>query len=320
MSEADPIAPEVPIPAFDAPPGSPFSWLHDRAVAIRELMLAHGAVLVRGLPIVGPEGLAEARSALGIGIHTPAEAFTHRRDYGDGIVSPISWPDERLLCPFQESSYSTAFPSVVLTACVTPPDHGGQARLADTRRIADHLPAHLVDRVRAEGWTLTRVFHRGFGLSPQEAFSATDSEDLERTLDAAEIEYHWLPNGTLRTTRHRPGVLKHPVTGEECWFNQLSFLNAGSLDPAELAVMTKAFGKNIPMDTFFGDGSPLSEEDLTALQRAYDTVAFGLPWHRGDLLIADNIIMAQGRSSFEGLPEFLLALGDGIELGSVDGT
>ena len=34
-----------------------------------------------------------------------------------------------------------------------------------------------------------------------------------------------------------------------------------------------------------------------------------LPWRRGDLLITDNIIMAQGRSAIEGSPEFLIALG-----------
>ncbi|WP_053691657.1 TauD/TfdA family dioxygenase [Streptomyces sp. WM6372] len=308
---------EGPLPSFCAPTGSPFSWLHDTAETIRDRMLVNGAVLVRGLPLDGPNSLVEARTALGITIHTPVEAFNQRNDFGNGIVSPIGWPDERNICPFQEGSFSRAFPSVVLTACITAPDGDGQAHLSDTRRIAAHLPATLADRIRTDGWTMTRVFHDGFGISWREAFGVADRAELDRLLATAGIESHWLPNGTLRTVRHRPGVIEHPATGDECWFNQISFLNAGSLEPAERAIMTKAFGQDIPMDTFFGDGSPLSEEDLAAIQHAYDSVKIGVPWRSGDLLITDNILTAQGRSSFAGSPEFLLALGEEFSPGSV---
>jgi hypothetical protein len=300
---------EVSIPSFEAPAGAPFSWLRDMTATIRYQLLIHGAVLIHGLPISGPESLAEARDSLGIGSFTPTEAFNHRTDFGNGIIAPISWPLGRHICPLQESSVSKTFPSVVLTACITPPDGDGRAHLSDARRLAGHLPAPLADRVRTGGWTMTRAFHTGFGISWQEAFSVTGRAALEEFFDTEGIESEWLPNGSLNTVRHRPGVINHPVTGEVCWFNQLAFLNAGSLVPAERAFMTGAFGKYLPMNTFFGDGSPLSEEDLIAIDHAYDSVKISVPWHCGDLLISDNIIMAQGRSALEGSPEFLIALG-----------
>ena len=310
MSESVPTLREASVPSLDAPDDDPFSWLRDTAATIREQMLRHGAVLVHHLPLDGPDSLAEARDALGIASHMAAEAFNNRRSFGNGILSPVSWPDDRLICPFQESSFSGTYPSVVLTACITPPEGAGQAHLADARRIAEHLPARLADRIRADGWIMTRAFHEGFGISWRDAFGVSDRADLDKVLEAAGIASEWLPHGTLQTVRHRPGVVDHPVTGEECWFNQISFLNASSLDPTERAIMEKSFGKYLPMNTYFGDESPLSGEELTAIDEAFESVKIGVSWRRGDLLIADNVMTAQGRSAYEGSPGFLIALGE----------
>jgi hypothetical protein len=303
------VSETIPALHFDAPADAPFPWLREMAATVRDQLLVGGAVLLHDLPLDGPDSLAEARAALGIAVHTPAEAFNNRSDFGNGILSPISWPDDRILCPFQESSFSQTFPSVVLTACISPPDGDGRAHLSDARRIADHLPAALAERVRRDGWTLTRAFHQGFGISWQEAFSVADRAELDELLTTAGIESEWLPSGSLLTVRRLPGVRTHPVTGEECWFNQLAFLNVGSLDPTERRIMIRSFGEHLPMNTFFGDGSPLSDEELAAVQQAYDAVRIEVPWQRGDLLITDNLMTAQGRSPYDGPAEFLITLG-----------
>ncbi|MBN6050710.1 TauD/TfdA family dioxygenase, partial [Nonomuraea sp. RK-328] len=279
------------------------------AASILGHLPVHGAVLIRGLPLHGPADLAEARQALGMSAFTPTEAFAPRRDFGNGVFAPIQWPDDRLLCPFQEGAYSTAPPSVVLTACVTPPETGGEAHLADTRLLTDHLPEGLADRVRKDGWTMTRVFHDGFGISWADAFSVADRGELEDLLAKEGIGYQWLPSGSLHTVRRRPGVTRHPVTGEECWFNQLAFLNASSMEQRERAILTEAFGDDLPMNTAFGDGTPLSETDLNTIQHAYDEVTLSVDWQSGDLLVIDNIMTAQGRAPFSGTAEFLIAFG-----------
>lgn len=309
MSQTAPALPGVLVPSFDAPASSPLLWLREMAEAIRGQMLVHGAVLVHGLRVSGTESLAEVRDALDIASHTPTEVFNSRQNFGNGILSPISWPHDRPICPFQESSFSKTFPSTVLTACITPPDGGGQAHLSDARRIAEHLPAQLADRIRKDGWIMTRAFHDGFGISWRDAFSVADHAELDMVLEAEGIKSEWLPDGALHTVRHQRAFIDHPTTGEECWFNQISFLNAGSLDPTERRVLARSFGEHLPMNTYFGDGSPLSDEDLTAIYYAYALAKTDAPWHRGDLLIADNIIMAQGRSAYAGSCEFLIALG-----------
>jgi hypothetical protein len=297
------------VPSFDAPTGSPYSWLRNVAATVHDRLSIHGAVLLRGLSLTEPADLVEARRALDIVPFSLIEDFAPRRDFGSGVVSPIQWPDNRILCPFQEGSFSTESPSTVLTTCMTPPETGGEAHLADTRLISACLPADLAERVRAHGWTLTRVFHDGFGIPWTDAFSVTSRTELADLLAREGIEHQWLPHGPLRTVRRRPAVVEHPVTGEECWFNQLAFLNSASMERRELAVLTDAFGEDIPIDTALGDGTCLSALELSTIQQAYEQVTYVLEWRRGDLLVVDNIMTAQGRAPFTGVPEFLIAFG-----------
>ena len=299
------------IPHLHPPAGTPFGWLADAAPWVKNLLPVHGAVLVHGLPIRRAADLAEARQALGVRPYTTTEVFAHRRNLGDGVLSPIRWPHDRVLCPYQEEAFSTVFPGTVLTACVAPPEHGGQAHLSDARRLTAHLPTGLVARARADGWSMTRVFHDRFGMPWQEAFAVADPDQLSEVLTAEGIEHRWSSEGALRTVRRRPAMITHPVTGEECWFNQIAFLNAGSLEPCERALLVEAFGPDLPVDTAFGDGTPLSEEELAFLHSAYDATTLAIPWAAGDLLITGNILMALGRSP--GAPELLITLGDPMD-------
>lgn len=301
---------ESSVPVMSAPAQSRLSWLQAMATTVRDQVSARGAVLLRGLPVDGRDALARAREALRIASHAPTEFFTSRTELGDGVFSPLNWPTDRAICPFQEGSFSRSAPSYVLTACLTPPGVTGRTHLSDTRQILEHLPGGLVDRVRTGGWIVARNFHEGFGISWREAFRVSNRSELDEALTSSGVEFEWLADGALRTVRHLPGVVTHPRTGEECWFNDVSFLNAGNLEPAERRILVEAFGERVPVNTSFGDGSPLSDDDLAAVLRAYESVQSSVAWHRGDLLVVDNRLMAQGRSVFEGSPEFLVALGE----------
>lgn len=300
------------IPVFDAPQQHWPEWLAESAAAIRASVLTDGAAMVRGLPLSGPADVALTRDSLGVRPFHSTERFAHRKENEDGIVSPIRWPEERELCPYQEESFSTVVPGIVLTGCVRLPDIGGEALLSDARQISRHLPPALDEWVRTRGWIMTRVFYPHFGMSWQGAFDRLDREDLSSLLARERIDHEWLDDGTLRTSRRRPAFRIHPVTGEECWFNQLAFLNHGSLEPRDRQLLSSAFGDDLPVDTTLGDGRPLSATDLLAIQDAYDATTTRLAWRAGDLLVADNILTAQGKAPFTGAAEHWIALGDPI--------
>src|SRR5690606_35853684 len=52
-----------------------------------------------------------------------------------------------------------------------------------------------------------------------EMFGTDDAEVVLATCRAQGIEASLQPDGTLRLLEVTPGVLRHPVTGEPCWFN-----------------------------------------------------------------------------------------------------
>ncbi len=296
---------------FGAPPQTWTDWLANSATSIRQCVLSDGAVLIRGLPLTGPSEVTLARASLGIRPFRSKERFAHRKEE-NGAVSPICWPEERELCPYQEEAFSVVIPGVVLTGCIRPPDRGGEARLSDARRLSRHLPPALCERIRTHGWGMTRVFYPHFGLSWQDAFDCRDQEALSSIFARAEIACEWLDDGTLRTSRWRPAFHMHPVTGEECWFNQLAFLNQGSLEPRDRELLSLAFGDDLPVDTLLGDGQPLSAPDLLAIHHAYDATTTRLTWQTGDLLIVDNILTAQGRGPFTGCAEHWIAFGESL--------
>ena len=300
------------IPVFDAPQQDWTGWLTESAAVIRSRVLTEGVVVVRGLPLKNPADVALARDALGIRVFQSTERFGHRQEGENGVVSPIRWPEERDLCPYQEESFSLVAPSIVLTGCIRPPDVGGEALLSDSRQISRHLPPDFVNQVRTHGWIMTRVFHQHFGMSWQDAFGCLEREELVSLLDRKGIAYEWLDDGTLRTRRRRPVFRTHPVTGDDCWFNQLAFLNRGSLEPRERELLFLAFGDDLPMDTALGDGQSLSDANFQAILDAYDATTTKLAWQAGDLFVADNLLTAQGRASLVGDAEYWIAFGDPI--------
>lgn len=295
----------------EAPTGDGARWLAAEASTVLDHVRREGAIVLRGLGTAGPQDLAVVRDALGHTPHRPTELFAPRADRGHGVVTPFDWPEDRELCPSQEGSSSLAPPTLVLTACVAMSRPGSQHHVSDVRRLPELLPVDLVERVRTLGWTVTRTFHEGFGMAWQDAFGVTTRDDLEEKLAREEIEATWLRGGTLRTTRHRAGFVDHPGTGEPCWFNDLTFYNTGSLDPDARTVMTRAFGQDLPMETALGDGQPLGADDLATLQAGYTAARREVTWREGDVVVADNLLSAQGRPPLVGSPEILVALADG---------
>ncbi|WP_052850413.1 TauD/TfdA family dioxygenase [Streptomyces avicenniae] len=289
-------------------------WLLNAADDIRSTVLTQGAVLVRGLDIREPGDLAAVRESLGVQRYRATELFGQRTVYGDGVTSPIEWPAERELCPYQEETFSTIVPRITLTACVRPPETGGEACIADARELLRRLPDELVGRFRELGWTLTRVFHGEFGMDWREAFGLDSYDALTDLLSTIGIDHTRVSNGALRTVRRRPATVVHPETGEECWFNQAAFFNSASLEPRDLAVLRRVFGPDIPMETSYGDGSPLTAGEVSLINEAYTKISTVIPWQAGDLLVADNMLTAHGHRPYTGNPLFFTSLGAPVSL------
>jgi len=289
--------------------------------SLRAIVAEHGSVLVRGL------GLSDAAEAgavfrqLADELMIETEAFAPRRAISDGMYSSSTWPQNQPMCMHHELSYTLEFPGLMLFACLSAPTDGGATAVADSPTVLDALPADLVERFEREGWLLTRSYNDEIGASVSEAFGTDDRGAVERYCRANAIELEWQPDGGLRTRQLRTAVMRHPVTGRRCWFNQIAFLNEWTLAPEVREYLVDVYGPDgLPFNTRYGNGDPIGEDVVRQINAVYEAHTTREPWHSGDLMLVDNIRTAHSREPFEGPREVLVGLADGVNLADCSPT
>ena len=303
-------------PAGDAP-----SWAAEHRDALRAVVAEHGAVLVRGLGLRDATEVAAVFRRLATGLMTETEAFAPRRTYSDGVYSSSTWPPNQPMCMHHELSYTLEFPGLMLFACLGPPTDGGATAVADSATVVDALPTELVERFEREGWLLTRSYHDEIGASVGEAFGTEDRGAVEGFCRANAIELEWQPDGGLRTRQRRSAVVRHPVTDERCWFNQIAFLNEWTMAPEVREYLVDVYGADgLPFNTRYGHGDPIGEDVVQLINEVYDAQTSREPWQAGDLMLVDNVRTAHSREPFEGPREVLVAMADPVRVADCSPT
>jgi alpha-ketoglutarate-dependent taurine dioxygenase len=302
--------------AGDAP-----SWAAEHRDTLRAAVTEHGSVLVRGLGLRDADEVGAVFRRLASGLMSEREAFASRRTYADGVYSATKWPPNQPMCMHHELSYTLEFPGLLLFACLSPPTAGGATGVADSPTVLDALPTELVERFEREGWLLTRSYNDEIGASFAEAFGTDDRGAVERYCRANAIEFEWQPDGGLRTRQRRSAVVRHPITGQRCWFNQIPFLNEWTIAPEIREYLVDVYGaEGLPFNTRFGNGDPIGEDVVELVNKVYEAATAREPWQAGDLLLVDNVRTAHSREPFEGPREVLAAMADPVRLADCSPT
>lgn len=295
--------------------GPPTSWATEHRDALRAAACRHGALLIRGLGLRTAAEVENAFRRLATELLTEQETFASRETYAEGVYSSTKWPQNQQMCMHHELSYRLEFPGLMLFACLTAPAEGGQTAVADAPTVLDALPAELVQRFEREGWMLTRSYNDEIGASLAEAFGTEDRRAIEKYCRANAIEFAWQPDGELRTRQRRSAVVRHPATGQRCWFNQIAFLNEWTLAPEVREFLVDTYGDDgLPFNTRFGNGDPIDADVVDLLNETYEAHTVHEPWQAGDLLLVDNIRTAHSRQPYSGPREVLVALAEPVRL------
>jgi alpha-ketoglutarate-dependent taurine dioxygenase len=230
-------------------------WAAEHRDALRAVVAEHGSVLVRGLGLRDAAEIGAVFRQLATGLMTEKETFAPRRTYSDGVYSSSKWPQNQPMCMHHELSYALEFPGLMLFACLAAPTGGGATAVADSPTVLNALPPELVERFEREGWLLTRSYNDEIGASFADAFGTEDRGAIESYCRAEAIEFEWQPAGGLRTRQRRSAVVRHPITGRRCWFNQIAFLNEWTLAPEVREFLVDVYDADgLPFNTRFGNG------------------------------------------------------------------
>ncbi|MFJ6636361.1 TauD/TfdA family dioxygenase [Streptomyces sp. NPDC091376] len=297
-------------------PADAARWAAEQREALRAVVAERGAVLVRGLNLSDADQVGGVfRQLAGGELMSEREAFAPRQTYPGGVYSSTTWPANQPMCMHHELSYTLEFPGLMMFACLSAPTQMGATAVADAPTVLQALPPELVKRFEQEGWLLTRSYNDEIGASFAEAFGTDDKAIIENYCRINAIDFAWQSDGTLRTRQRRSAVVRHPVTGERCWFNQIAFLNQWTLAEEVREYLVDVYGEDgLPFNTRYGDGDPIGEDVVQLLNQTYEAHTAREPWQAGDLMLVDNIRTAHSREPYEGTREVLVGLAEPVRL------
>ncbi|MFF9351732.1 TauD/TfdA family dioxygenase [Streptomyces sp. NPDC014734] len=302
-------------------PSSLPEWIGERRAALESALLDHGAVLLRGLGVRDSAALGRIGERLSGTVMPEREAFARRRPLGGPVVSSLEWPPDQPMCMHHEVSYGLEIPRLLTIGCFAPPTRGGITGLADAQAVLAGLPEPIVTRFTEHGWSLVRSYNDLVGVPWQESIGVAERDAAEAYCEANGIGFAWQQDGGLRTTQRRSAVIRHPLTGNRVWCNQIAFLNEWTMEPAVREFLVTQFGElGLPFNTRYGDGSPIDADTVATINKVYEAATLREPWQAGDVLLVDNIRMAHSREPYEGHREVGMVLGAPVRLADCSPT
>src|ERR1051326_4192668 len=245
-------------------------WVEEHHDALCAAVAEHGSLLVRGLGL-RDAGETEAVFRRLAELMAEKEGFPPRPRYSAEVYSSSKWPATQPMCMHHELSYTLDFPRLMLFACLVAPTDGGATVVADSPTVLRALPTALIERFERVGWLLIRNYGTDIGASIAEAFGTDDRRAVESYCRANAIKFEWQPDGALRTWQRRSAVVRHPLTGQRCWFNQIAFLNVRTIDPEIREYLVDLYGEDgLPFDTRFGNGDPIGADVVQLINEVYE--------------------------------------------------
>lgn len=286
------------------------AWAAEERSWLDEKLHRHGALRLRGFDVESPEQFERFCRAIDPDLKGYVGGESPRAVVSGRVYTSTEYPSHLEISLHNEMSYAREWPQRLYLFCARPAEEGGETQLADGRRVLAALDPEVRRRFTEKQVMYLRNLQdgRGVGKSWQDTFETDDREAAEASCRAGEIEFEWTDFG-LRTRAVRPAVIRHPLTGEEVWFNQADQSHVSSRGPRVQRSLLRAMREEeLPRHACFGDGSPIALADLDHVRQVQRDLEVVFPWRRGDLLVLDNVLASHGRKPFRGERRILVAM------------
>ncbi len=225
-----------------------------------------------------------------------------RSKWSDKVFGIDDTPSHIDMCYHNEACYLPTFPRCFLLGSLSCPVEGGATMVSDNVATTNALLAtSLGQALQAKGIRYIRnmtdkhteetVAYKHW----QDTFYTDSREEVEDYIKAQEWDYTWLPNGTLRTSYVVDAFEYHEQLDRNLYF-------AGLVSHAAFFDQWPPFNtlpdEERPFTMTLGDGTLLSDEDITQLYSAYNQVSLPVSWQHADLAILDNLRWSHARPAF----------------------
>ena len=287
-------------------------WTESNKQSVLDKLQTAGAVLFRGFDLLSISDFEQLLTNLSGQLVDYSYRSTPRDQVSGKIYTSTHYPAHQTIALHNEMSYSRQWPMIIGFFCVQPAPEGGETPIADSRRVFEQIDPAIREEFIRKQVMYVRNYDDALDLSWREVFQTDSRAEVEKYCLKAGINIEWNGDRQLRTSQVCQAVTEHPVTGEMVWFNQAHLFHVSSLEQ-DVRNSLQSTGGNEPRNAFFGDGSDIDEAALDHIRAVYDKEKVTFPWHRGDVLILDNILKAHGRKPYRGPRQIVVGMGQLIE-------
>ena len=293
-------------------------WARNNREYIAQKLHTHGGILFRGFNLKTPQDFERVAAA----IYT--ELFSEygdlpREGVGGKIYTSTPYPEDKCILYHNESSHMNRWATRISFFCVIAAKEGGCSPVVDCRKVYLGLDPAVRQQFEDKGVMYVRNFSDGLDVSWRHFFQTDDRSVVEETCRTQGFICEWVGKDDLRVKQRCRAVLRHPVTGEMSFFNQVQLHHVHCLDPAVRDSLLSIFKReDLPRHVYFGDGTEIPDAVMDHVGEVYEKYAVRFTWREGDMVSLDNMLAAHARDSFVGPRKIVVALGDLVDGAEVD--
>ncbi len=282
------------------------AWLLSNQEKFNSELYKHGAILCRDFQIDTVEKFQSLTETFPNDLLDYKMRSSPRYEITNNVYVSTTYPEDQSINMHSESSYAPSHPSRIVFCCIIPADIQGETPIADNRLILKNMREDLVQKFLDLGVMYKRNLTEFLGMSWQEVFQTSDRKEVEEECQKNGMQYEWKNEDDLELTWTKKAIWEHPKTGELVWFNHAMFFNKYSLNKDLLDFISS--DDELPNNTFFGDGTKITKEEIMHIKEAYEKATVEFPWEKGDILFLDNMIMSHGRNPYQGERKIIVSI------------
>ncbi|WP_025742955.1 TauD/TfdA family dioxygenase [Aquimarina pacifica] len=281
-------------------------WLRDNQEYFNANLRKYGAILCRDFKVDTVEKFQSLTETFPSELLDYKMRSSPRYEITNNVYVSTTYPEDQSINMHSESSYAPSHPTRIVFCCITPAEVQGETPIADNRMIIQNMRQELVKKFLDLGVMYRRNLTGFLGMGWEEVFQTSDRKEVELECERNGMLYDWKNDDHLELTWTKKAIWEHPKTGELTWFNHAMFFNKYSLNEDLLSFITS--DEELPNNTFFGDGSEITEEEIIHIKEAYSKSTIEFPWEKGDVLFLDNMLMSHGRNPYQGERKIIVSI------------
>lgn len=287
-----------------------FEWAKENKDIIEDCLLKYGGLLLRNFGIYSVSEFNKIVQIICPNLLDYVYRSTPRTRLGGKIYTATEYPADRTIPLHNENAYSKSWPEKIFFFSVIVAQEGGETPIANSRNVYKRIDSSIRKKFEQNGILYVRNYTPGFDLSWQEVFQTDQKNLVNKYCQDNDIKFNWNTTGPELTTKQVcQSSINHPISGEVVWFNQAHLFHISSLEENDRFSLIKELGEeNLPRNTFYGDGQPIELEVLNHIREAYNQEKIKFKWHKGDIMILDNILTAHAREPFKGERKVAVAM------------